>query len=289
MIKQFTLITFFNLLFLNNAFAYNSENNCEKELSKNDYKKAKQEAEKLINNDPYSGNFCMAKVLFSENKAQESIALFEKTEKLAQHPADQMLSIMFKGLAYKENNDLKQALSIFTTGYETAKLGNSKFVQFERRFLIQMGDVKEKEKDNEKAYEYFAMALKSSSNDDERAESYDRLAKSAASQGFYDRAREYSLKGSIMYQKSGYLGEFAELTILKGEYEVLDNDYEKGIRTLKDLEELCIEAGGDYYLAKTYLKLYKLSKEDKDVYLAKAKEVATRIGADDLIKDINSI
>ena len=289
MIKQLTLITFFNLLFLNNVFAYNSENNCEKELSKNDYKKAKQEAEKLINNDPFSGNFCMAKVLFSENKAQESIALFEKTEKLAQHPADQMLSIMFKGLAYKENNDLKQSFSIFSTGYETAKLGNSKFVQFERRFLIQMGDVKEKEKDNEKAYEYFAMALKSSSNDDERAESYDRLAKSAASQGFYDRAREYSLKGSIMYQKSGYLGEFAELTILKGEYEVLDNDYEKGIRTLKDLEELCIEAGGDYYLAKTYLKLYKLSKEDKDVYLAKAKEVATRIGADDLIKDINSI
>ena len=289
MIKQLTLITFFNLLFLNNVFAYNSENNCEKELSKNDYKKAKQEAEKLINNYPFSGNFCMAKVLFSENKAQESIALFEKTEKLAQHPADQMLSIMLKGLAYKENNDLKQALSIFSTGYETAKLGNSKFVQFERRFLIQMGDVKEKEKDNEKAYEYFAMALKSSSNDDERAESYDRLAKTAASQGFYDRAREYSLKGSIMYQKSGYLGEFAELTILKGEYEVLDNDYEKGIRTLKDLEELCIEAGGDYYLAKTYLKLYKLSKEDKDVYLAKAKEVATRIGANDLIKDINSI
>ncbi len=289
MIKQLTLITFFKLLLLNNVFAYNNENNCEKELSNNDYAKAKQEAEKLINNDPYSGNFCMAKVLFSENKAQESIALFEKTEKLAQHPADQMLSIMFKGLAYKENNDLKQALSIFTTGYETAKLGNSKFVQFERRFLIQMGDVKEKEKDNEKAYEYFAMSLKSSSNDDERAESYDRLAKCAANQGFYDRAREYSLKGSMMYKKSGYLGEFAELTILKGEYEVLDNDYEKGIRTLKELEELCIEAGGDYYLAKTYLKLYKLSKEDKDVYLAKAKEVATRIGANDIIKDINSI
>lgn len=289
MIKQLTLITFFNLLLLNNVFAYNNENNCEKELSNNDYAKAKQEAEKLINNDPFSGNFCMAKVLFSENKAQESIVLFEKSEKLAQHPADQMLSIMFKGLAYKENNDLKQAFSIFSTGYETAKLGNSKFVQFERRFLIQMGDVKEKEKDNEKAYEYFAMSLKSSSNDDERAESYDRLAKCAANQGFYDRAREYSLKGSIMYKKSGYLGEFAELTILKGEYEVLDNDYEKGIRTLKELEELCIEAGGDYYLAKTYLKLYKLSKEDKDVYLAKAKEVATRIGANDIIKDINSI
>jgi len=289
MIKQFTLIIFLKLLLINNVFAYNNENNCEKELSNNDYAKAKQEAEKLINNDPFSGNFCMAKVLFSENKAQESIALFEKSEKLAQHPADQMLSIMFKGLAYKENNDLKQSLSIFTTGYETAKLGNSKFVQFERRFLIQMGDVKEKEKDNEKAYEYFAMSLKSSSNDDERAESYDRLAKCAANQGFYDRAREYSLKGSMMYKKSGYLGEFAELTILKGEYEVLDNDYEKGIRTLKELEELCIEAGGDYYLAKTYLKLYKLSKEDKDVYLAKAKEVATRIGANDIIKDINSI
>ena len=289
MIKQLTLITFFNLLLLNNVFAYNNENNCEKELSKNDYAKAKQEAEKLIDNDPFSGNFCLAKVFFNENKVSESILLFEKSEKLAQHPANQMLSIIFKGIAYKENNDLKQALSVFTTGYETAKLGNSKFVQFERRFLIQMGDVKERQKDNEKAYEYFAMSLKSSSNDDERAESYDRLAKCAAIQGFYDRAREYSLKGSIMYQKSGFLDEFAELTILKGEYEVLDNDYEKGIRTLKDLEELCIEAGGDYYLAKTYLKLYQLSKEDKDLYLAKAKEVATRIGANDIIKDINSI
>ena len=289
MIKQLTLITFFNLLLLNNVFAYNNENNCEKELSKNDYAKAKQEAEKLIDNDPFSGNFCLAKVFFNENKVSESISLFEKSEKLAQHPANQMLSIIFKGIAYKENNDLKQALSVFTTGYETAKLGNSKFVQFERRFLIQMGDVKERQKDNEKAYEYFAMSLKSSSNDDERAESYDRLAKCAANQGFYDRAREYSLKGSIMYQKSGFLNEFAELTILKGEYEVLDNDYEKGIRTLKDLEELCIEAGGDYFLAKTYLKLYQLSKEDKDLYLAKAKEVATRIGANDIIKDINSI
>ena len=289
MIKQLTLTTFFNLLLLNNVFAYNNENNCEKELSKNDYAKAKQEAEKLIDNDPFSGNFCLAKVFFNENKVSESILLFEKSEKLAQHPANQMLSIIFKGIAYKENNDLKQALSVFTTGYETAKLGNSKFVQFERRFLIQMGDVKERQKDNEKAYEYFAMSLKSSSNDDERAESYDRLAKCAANQGFYDRAREYSLKGSIMYQKSGFLNEFAELTILKGEYEVLDNDYEKGIRTLKDLEELCIEAGGDYYLAKTYLKLYQLSKEDKDLYLAKAKEVATRIGANDIIKDINSI
>ena len=289
MIKQLTLITFFNLLLLNNVFAYNNENNCEKELSKNDYKKAKQEAEKLINNDPFSGNFCLAKVFFNENKVSESISLFEKSEKLAQHPANQMLSIIFKGIAYKENSDLKQALSVFTTGYETAKLGNSKFVQFERRFLIQMGDVKERQKDNEKAYEYFAMSLKSSSNDEERAESYDRLAKCAANQGFYDRAREYSLKGSIMYQKSGFLNEFAELTILKGEYEVLDNDYEKGIRTLKDLEELCIEAGGDYFLAKTYLKLYQLSKEDKDLYLAKAKEVATRIGANDIIKDINSI
>lgn len=289
MIKQLTLITFFNLLLLNNVFAYNNENNCEKELSKNDYAKAKQEAEKLIDNDPFSGNFCLAKVFFNENKVSESILLFEKSEKLAQHPANQMLSIIFKGIAYKENSDLKQALSVFTTGYETAKLGNSKFVQFERRFLIQMGDVKERQKDNEKAYEYFAMSLKSSSNDDERAESYDRLAKCAANQGFYDRAREYSLKGSIMYQKSGFLDEFAELTILKGEYEVLDNDYEKGIRTLKDLEELCIEAGGDYYLAKTYLKLYQLSKEDKDLYLAKAKEVATRIGANDIIKDINSI
>src|SRR5210317_1921785 len=286
MIKQLTLITFFNLLFLNNVFAYNSENNCEKELSKNDYKKAKQEAEKLINNDPFSGNFCMAKVLFSQNKAQESIALFEKTEKLAQHPADQMLSIMFKGLAYKENNDLKQAFSIFSTGYETAKLGNSKFVQFERRFLIQMGNIQETLEKHEDAYESYAKSLKASSNDEERAESYDKLARSAAHQKYYDRAREYSLKGSVLYKKTGYLGEYAELTLLKAEYEVLDDAYDLAMNTLEELEKLCIDAGGEYYLAKTYIQLHKLSKDNKDAYLAKATDVANRIGAKDLLNDI---
>ena len=67
---------------------------------------------------------------------------------------------------------------------------------------------------------------------------------------------------------------------------MLDDSYYLAINTLEELEKLCIDAGGDYYLAKTYIQLHKLSKEDKDVYLAKATEVANRIGAKDLLNDI---
>ncbi|NCV28535.1 MAG: hypothetical protein EBW69_07065, partial [Nitrosomonadales bacterium] len=222
----------------------------------------------------------------NENKLDDGIKQFEKSEKLAQHPADQLLAIMFKGLAYKEKNDLNQAFNVFNTGYETAKLGNSKFVQFERRFLIQMGNIQESLKKHEDAYESYAKSLKASSNDEERAESYDKLARSASHQKYYDRAREYSLKGSVLYKKTGYLGEYAELTLLKAEYEVLDDAYDLAMNTLEELEKLCIDAGGEYYLVKTYIQLHKLSKDNKDAYLAKATDVANRIGAKDLLNDI---
>ncbi|MFY0649130.1 MAG: hypothetical protein JXQ86_00620 [Methylophilaceae bacterium] len=286
MIKQFTLILLFKLLFINNIYAYNLENNCEKAIQSNNYKAATDEAIKLSKDNAFDGEFCLGKVLVNENKLDDGIKQFEKSEKLAQHPADQLLAIMFKGLAHKEKNDLNQAFSVFNNGYETAKLGNSKFVQFERRFLIQMGNIQESLKKNEDAYESYAKSLKASSNDEERAESYDKLARSAAHLKYYDRAREYSLKGSVLYKKTGYLGEYAELTLLKAEYEVLDDAYDLAMNTLEELEKLCIDAGGEYYLAKTYIQLHKLSKDNKDAYLAKATDVVNRIGAKDLLNDI---
>ena len=286
MIKQFTLILLFKLLFINNVYSYNLENNCEKAIQGNNFKAATDEAIKLSKDNAFDGEFCLGKVFVNENKLDDGIKQFEKSEKLAQHPADQLLAIMFKGLAYKEKNDLNQAFNVFNTGYETAKLGNSKFVQFERRFLIQMGNIQESLKKHEDAYESYAKSLKASSNDEERAESYDKLARSASHQKYYDRAREYSLKGSVLYKKTGYLGEYAELTLLKAEYEVLDDAYDLAMNTLEELEKLCIDAGGEYYLAKTYIQLHKLSKDNKDAYLAKATDVANRIGAKDLLNDI---
>jgi len=286
MIKQFTLILLFKLLFINNIYAYNLENNCEKAIQGNNFKAATDEAIKLSKDNAFDGEFCLGKVFVNENKLDDGIKQFEKSEKLAQHPADQLLAIMFKGLAYKEKNDLNQAFNVFNTGYETAKLGNSKFVQFERRFLIQMGNIQETLEKHEDAYESYAKSLKASSNDEERAESYDKLARSASHQKYYDRAREYSLKGSVLYKKTGYLGEYAELTLLKAEYEVLDDAYDLAMNTLEELEKLCIDAGGEYYLVKTYIQLHKLSKDNKDAYLAKATDVANRIGAKDLLNDI---
>ena len=113
MIKQITLIIFFKLLFINNIYAYNLENNCEKAIQGNNLKAAADEAIKLSKDNAFDGEFCLGKVLVNENKLDDGIKQFEKSEKLAQHPADQMLAIMFKGLAYKEKNDINQAFTVF--------------------------------------------------------------------------------------------------------------------------------------------------------------------------------
>ena len=117
MIKQITLIIFFKILFINNIYAYNLENNCEKAIQGNNLKAAADEAIKLSKDNTFDGEFCLGKVLVNENKLDDGIKQFEKSEKLAQHPADQMLAIMFKGLAYKEKNDINQAFKVFNNGY----------------------------------------------------------------------------------------------------------------------------------------------------------------------------
>ena len=61
--RQFTLIIFFNLLFINNIYAYNLENNCEKAIQANNLKAAADEAIKLTKDNAFDGEFCLGKVL----------------------------------------------------------------------------------------------------------------------------------------------------------------------------------------------------------------------------------
>ena len=256
MIKQLTLILSFTLLYSNNIFAYNVNNECEKQLNKGKFEEALKAASSV--KDKYDSNFCKGKANFRLRNNDQAIMDFEIAEKEASIQADQMQAILFKGITQRDSGDFKGSNKTFIYGFQTAELGNSKYLQYEHRFLYQLGINMLRTKEFLDAQDYYTRALVLASNDNERAVCYEGLAQTYFYRNKASKAVEYGLRATLMFQKTGMLGEYADSSIELSRYYYLDKNQTKATDTLKKLEKFCIDNGGEYYLAKTLIAQVEL-------------------------------
>ena len=284
MIKQLTLILSFTLLYSNNIFAYNVNNECEKQLNKGKFEEALKAANSV--KDKYDSNFCKGKANFRLRNNDQAIMDFEIAEKEASIQADQMQAILFKGITQRDSGDFKGSNKTFIYGFQTAELGNSKYLQYEHRFLYQLGINMLRTKEFLDAQDYYTRALVLASNDNERAVCYEGLAQTYFYRNKASKAVEYGLRATLMFQKTGMLGEYADSSIELSRYYYLDKNQTKAIETLKKLEKFCIDNGGEYYLAKTLIaqvELYTKIGNEKAAAESKknAEIVMQRLGIED--------
>jgi len=284
MIKQLTLILSFTLLYSNNIFAYNVNNECEKQLNKGKFEEALKAASSV--KDKYDSNFCKGKANFRLRNNDQAIMDFEIAEKEASIQADQMQAILFKGITQRDSGDFKGSNKTFIYGFQTAELGNSKYLQYEHRFLYQLGINMLRTKEFLDAQDYYTRALVLASNDNERAVCYEGLAQTYFYRNKASKAVEYGLRATLMFQKTGMLGEYADSSIELSRYYYLDKNQTKAIETLKKLEKFCIDNGGEYYLAKTLIaqvELYTKIGDEKAAAESKknAQIVMQRLGIED--------
>ena len=284
MIKQLTLILSFTILYSNNIFAYNVNNECEKQLNKGKFEEALKAASSV--KDKYDSNFCKGKANFRLRNNDQAIMDFEIAEKEASIQADQMQAILFKGITQRDSGDFKGSNKTFIYGFQTAELGNSKYLQYEHRFLYQLGINMLRTKEFLDAQDYYTRALVLASNDNERAVCYEGLAQTYFYRNKASKAVEYGLRATLMFQKTGMLGEYADSSIELSRYYYLDKNQTKAIDTLKKLEKFCIDNGGEYYLAKTLIaqvELYTKIGDEKAAAESKknAEIVMQRLGIED--------
>jgi len=284
MIKQLTLILSFTLLYSNNIFSYNVNNECEKQLNKGKFEEALKAASSV--KDKYDSNFCKGKANFRLRNNDQAIMDFEIAEKEASIQADQMQAILFKGITQRDSGDFKGSNKTFIYGFQTAELGNSKYLQYEHRFLYQLGINMLRTKEFLDAQDYYTRALVLASNDNERAVCYEGLAQTYFYRNKASKAVEYGLRATLMFQKTGMLGEYADSSIELSRYYYLDKNQTKATDTLKKLEKFCIDNGGEYYLAKTLIaqvELYTKIGDEKAAAESKknAEIVMERLGIED--------
>jgi len=158
------------LLFTNNIYGYNLNNSCEKLIKNGEYLAAIKEADNIKNQ--YDKNFCLGKAYYRENIYESAIKSFEKSEEYADLPADQMFSILYKGIAERDSGQLSTSSKTLTRGLETAKLGNSKYIEMEHRFLFQLGESTLAEERYDDSVDYYSKSIVTSFNDNDRADGY---------------------------------------------------------------------------------------------------------------------
>jgi tetratricopeptide (TPR) repeat protein len=285
--KEFTLSFIFITLFTNNIYAYNANNDCENLLKNGDNKKAIIAAKELTNK--YDAYFCSAKANYRIKNYTIAINEFDESNKYAELPVDQLYSYLYKGITERDAGDIKTSTSTFTKGLDTAALGNSKYMQMEHRFLYQLGKNALVAKDGLNAVDYFGKSLATSSNDDERGNSFEGLSAAYFISNKLDSAIEFGVKASTTYQRTGKLGEYADMQINLSNYELAQKNYTRALRIITSLENFAKKNGGSYYEAKALITKSKIlskkgDKEESDDLLNKGKALAKSIGANDLLK-----
>ena len=199
-----------------------------------------------------------------------------------------MFSMLYQGISLRDNGSYQDAIKVFTKGFETAMLGNSKYMQMEQRFLNQSGQTYLILNDYQNALDSFTKAARLSANDDERASNFEGLAKSYAIDNQYDSAIEFSVKASNTYQRIGDLGKYADMEINKAKYYFKAGNTELSLKTLESLESFAKKNGGTYYEAKALIEQGFIYNQlgNTDSGSAKSKQgiaLAKQIGANDLI------
>tara|TARA_B100000035_G_scaffold315419_1_gene335982 strand:- start:6496 stop:7368 length:873 start_codon:yes stop_codon:yes gene_type:complete len=284
--KEFTLSFIFITLFANNIYAYNANNKCEILLKNGDNKKAMIAAKELDNK--YDAYFCSAKANYRMKNYAISIDEFEKSNKYADLPVDQLYSYLYKGIAERDSGDIETSTSTLTKGLDTAALGNSKYMQMEHRFLYQLGRNALVAQDGLNAVEYFSKSLATSANDDERGNSFEGLSNAYFILNKLNSAIEFGVKASTTYQRTGKLGNYADMQINLANYESAQKNYTRALRIINSLENFAKKNGGRYYEAKALITKSQilLTQGNKDMSLDslnKGKAIAMSIGADDLL------
>lgn len=296
--KYFTLISYFNLLFLISFNAYSATltdevTTCMQAFNKRDFSKAIAVSDAILQSSPNHREalLCKGRALGAQGQYNEALTVLETAAKQPQSALDQMISHIFIGNLHKENNKNEAALASYAKSLSISDV--EKNDQFKRISLNLMGEAHAQSNDLNAALANYLASLKLAKNDNERADNYERLGATYSALGQHDLAIEYQLKAMLMQQKSGTLDQYANASLALGQVYGKAKDYAGAEKTYLKLIQFSQENGGAYYEAKAsydfaQLKALKGDADGAKSMMVNALKLAKNSGENELAAQIES-
>lgn len=260
---------------------------CNAALNNQQYEVAMTKAKVAIKQKALAsqGYMCKGRALMALGKENEAKAEFLSAEKNANNDFDKTVSNLLLGNWEKGHAHYQEAIKLYETalGYATRD-DNRNYTRVSNNLI---GDTYGLLNDHVTALKYLEAGELLAMNDNERADSYERIAANYLAQQQYVNAAKYQMKGIAMQQKAGTLDQYAEANLMLGQIYTQGQDFPKAEKTYERLIKFSQDNGGAYYEAKTniYLAQTKLAQGNKDsanALLSQAKAIAEKIQATDL-------
>jgi tetratricopeptide (TPR) repeat protein len=276
-ISQVTLALLFNSLCLfslsasaNSVDVAEKLGECNAALSKGDLTTAVKASTALLKLDPKShdGLQCNGRALGAQGKYAEAVSALEASAVNTNDGFEQIISYLFLGNLHKENNKNAEAIAAYEKSIKICEA--EKNDKYKRISLNLMGEAQAQSKDYNAALASYLAGSKLAMNDNERADSLERLASSYKALGQYDHAIEYQLKGVNMQKKAGTLDQYANANLALGDIYIAAKDYASAEKTFANLAKFSNDQGGAYFEAKADVGMAQTKIASGDAAAAKA-------------------
>ncbi|MDI1300270.1 lipopolysaccharide assembly protein LapB [Methylotenera sp.] len=267
---QITLSSIFIILFLNNVYAASPEAiACKTALDKGDAVVALKQAEKaLINNNKETEAYiCQGRALMVTTKFDSALSSFKQANTLSTDAFDKTIATLLMGRSYHALKQDDLAITSFQQMLENAKAANNQ--AFERVAHNELGDVYFESKQYAQALPEYMAATKLAANDNERGESYEKVASTHHKLNQNDLAVEYQLKAYLMHDTAGTLDQYAHSSVELGRYYVVTKNYPSAENILNKIIKFAKEQGGAYYEAQGSYVLAQVKAAKGDIATAK--------------------
>jgi tetratricopeptide (TPR) repeat protein len=287
-----TLITAFILMVFNDALAGNySASECNKLLNAGntpaaiDYSKAMLS----INGSDKDALLCQGRAYYAADDLNKALVAFELAEKNSNNELDKIVAVFLQANASYAMKQKDQALASYQKALKQSQMIANKAM--ERLSLNAIGDISNNDKDYQAALDWYYQGFKLAANDNERGESAEKVAGTYHALNKDDLALEYQIKAYLMHDRVGTPDQYAQSSILLGQYYAIVKNYDNAEKTLNKLIKFANEQGGEYYEAKANYVLAKVELARGDTEKAtklieKAKLIAKRTQDAALEKEI---
>jgi tetratricopeptide (TPR) repeat protein len=280
-----------------NAFSAEVSNEvaaCNNSINKGDAKMALTQSEAILekNDKDYEGLICKGRALGLQGKYSEALAAMELAVNSTDDSFAQTISYILIGNLHKANQKTAEAIASYQKSLEIcAKDNNQTYTRINHNLI---GEVHTEAKDLNAALDSYLLSVRLANNDNERADSFERLAATYNALGNHDKAIEYQVKAVVMQKKAGTLTAYADASLALGKYFFDAESYSNAVRTYKKLAKFAQDNGGAYYEAKANFHMAETmfangDKDEAKALFVGANNLANKIGAKALASEINAV
>ena len=270
----FTLIANTMFLFSLSASANSADiaeklGECTAALSKGDLNTAVKSASALLKLDPknHEGLQCNGRALGAQGKYAEAVSALEASAANTTDGFEQIIAYLFLGNLHKDSNKNAEAIAAYEKSIKLCEA--EKNDKYKRISLNLMGEAQLQNKDLNATLASYLAGYKLAMNDNERADSLERVAATYKALGQYDLAIEYQLKGVNMQKKAGTLDQYANANLALGDIYIAAKEYANAEKTFTNLAKFSNDQGGAYFEAKADIGLAQSKTASGDAAAAK--------------------